>query len=57
MVLTGGGALLRNLPSLIAKSVGVPTILADDPLLCVAKGTSIMLENLDIYKKSILSKK
>ena len=57
MVLTGGGSLLRNLPELIAQSVGVPAISAEDSLLCVAKGTGVMLENLDIYKRSIMAKK
>ena len=57
MVLSGGGALLRNLPELIAKSTGVPCILADEPMLCVVKGTGIVLENLDVYKRSIMSKK
>jgi len=57
MVLAGGGSLLRNLPDLIARSTGVPCILAEEPLLCVAKGTGVILENLDVYKKSIMSKK
>lgn len=57
MVMTGGGSLLDNLPELIAKSIGVPAILAEDSLLCVARGTGVMLENLDIYKKTIMRKK
>ncbi len=57
MILTGGGALLRNLPQLIEKSVGVPAVAAEEALLCVAKGTGSMLSNLDMYKKSIMSKK
>lgn len=57
MILTGGGSLLKNLSELIAKSTGVPCTLAEESLLCVAKGTGVMLENLDIYKKSIMSKK
>jgi len=57
MVLSGGGALLRNIDELIAQSTGVPCFLAEDPLLCVAKGTGVVLDNLDIYKKSIMSKK
>lgn len=57
MVLSGGGALLRNLPELIAQSTGVPCTMAEDPLTCVAKGTGVVLENLDIYKKSIMMKK
>jgi len=57
MVLAGGGALLRNFPELIAQSTGVPCILTEEPMLCVAKGTGVVLENLDAYKKSIMSKK
>ncbi len=57
MVLTGGGALLRNIDKLIAKSTGVPCVVAEEPLLCVAKGTGVVLENLDVYKRSIMSKK
>ncbi len=57
MVLSGGGVLLRNLDELIAQATGVPCFLAEDPLLCVAKGTGVVLDNLDAYKKSIMSKK
>lgn len=57
MILTGGGGLLRNLDQLIIKASGVPCYLAENPLLCVAKGTGIALENLELYKKSILSKR
>lgn len=57
MVLSGGGALLRNIDGLIAQSTGIPCFVAEDPLLCVAKGTGVVLENLDIYKKSIMNKR
>lgn len=57
MVLSGGGALLRNLDELITQSTGVPCYVADEPLFCVAKGTGIALENLDLYKKSIMTRK
>jgi rod shape-determining protein MreB len=57
MVMTGGTALLRNLDHFIAQSVGVPCFVAEEPLLCVAKGTGVALDNLDSYKKSILSAK
>lgn len=57
IVLSGGSCLLRNLPSFISKFIGVPTILAEEPLLSVAKGTGVILENLDIYKKILMSKK
>jgi rod shape-determining protein MreB and related proteins len=57
MILTGGGALLRNIDKLITESTGVPCYLAEEPLLCVVRGTGVALEHLDEYKKSILSTK
>ena len=57
MVLSGGGALLKNINELIAQTTGVPCFVADEPLECVAKGTGAVLENLDVYKKSLMSKK
>lgn len=57
MVLSGGGALLRNLDQLLTETTGVPCYVAKDPLLCVAKGTGVILENLDKYKKSIMTRK
>lgn len=57
IILSGGTALLRNLDELITKSTGVPTYVAQDALLCVAKGAGVTLENLDVYKRSIMTKK
>ena len=57
MILSGGGALLRNIDTLFAEATGVPAYLAEDPLLCVAKGTGVALENLDVYKRSIMNKR
>ena len=57
MVLTGGTALLRNLDKLIGQATGVPAYVADDAILCVAKGTGIALDNLESYKRSILATK
>lgn len=55
MVLSGGTALLRNIDKLLAQATGVPAYVAEDALLCVARGTGIALENLESYKRSILS--
>jgi len=55
MVFSGGGALLRNIDKLITQETGVQSYIADEPLLCVAKGTGIALENLESYKRSLLS--
>lgn len=57
IILTGGSSLLRKLTDLIAEKTGVKTQTADDALFCVAKGTGVALEHLDIYKKSIISKR
>lgn len=55
MIMTGGTSLLKNLDQYIAQCVGVPCFVAEEPLLCVAKGTGVALDNLDSYKRSILS--
>ncbi|MBU2575693.1 rod shape-determining protein [Patescibacteria group bacterium] len=55
IVLSGGSSLLRNMDRLIAQATGVPAYTADEPLLCVAKGTGVALENLESYKRSILA--
>jgi len=57
MILSGGGALLRGLDQLITKQIGVPCFVAEEPLYCVVKGTGIVLENLEVYKRSIMAKK
>lgn len=57
MVLSGGGGLLRHLDELISQATGVSCSLATDPMLCVAKGAGLALEHLDVYKRSIMSKK
>jgi len=55
MILSGGSSQLRNLEKLLSKATGVPAYVADEPALCVAKGTGIALENLEIYKRSVLA--
>jgi len=53
MIVAGGGALLSNINELITKMTGVPSYTADESLYSVAKGTGVILDNLDLYKKSI----
>jgi rod shape-determining protein MreB len=57
IIMTGGSSLLRNLPDLVYRKTGVKATLAEDSLFCVVKGTGIALEHLDVYKKTVLSKK
>ncbi len=57
IILSGGGALLRNLDQLISQSLGVPCFVAEDPLTCVVRGTGVVLDNLEVYKRSIMAKK
>lgn len=54
MVISGGTGLLRNIDKLLSRATDVPAYVADEPLLCVARGTGIALENLESYKRSIL---
>lgn len=57
MILSGGSSLLRNIDKLFTRATGVSAYVADDALLCVAKGTGIALENLESYKRSVLATK
>jgi len=47
MMLTGGGALLRDLDRLLLEETGLPIHIAEDPLTCVARGSGIALERMD----------
>lgn len=53
IVLTGGGALLRNLDKEIAQATKIPVRIADDPLTCVARGTGILLSDFGLLRKII----
>jgi rod shape-determining protein MreB len=54
MVLVGGGALLKGLDSLLSQWLRVPVIVADDPLTAVARGTGVVLENLEAHRDVML---
>lgn len=53
IVLSGGTSLLRNIDKLIVQATGVAAHIAEDPLLCVVRGTGVALENIEMYKRSI----
>ncbi|HET8790088.1 rod shape-determining protein MreB [Modicisalibacter muralis] len=55
LVLTGGGALLRDIDKLIAEETGLPVIIAEDPLTCVARGGGKALEMIDQHTFELLS--
>ncbi len=57
IVLSGGGAQIENLTAFFKKVLGVQTFVAEEPLLCVAKGTGLILSHLDVYKRTLLNKK
>jgi rod shape-determining protein MreB len=54
MVLSGGGALLRNMDRLLIQVTGVPCHVAENPLNCVAVGTGLALEHFDFFRKSLV---
>jgi rod shape-determining protein MreB len=53
IVMTGGGALLRNFDRLLTKETGVPCYVADNPMACVALGAGLALENYEVIKRSL----
>ena len=52
IVLTGGGALLTDIDKLLTEETGLPVVVADDPLTCVARGGGRVLELFDEYGPS-----
>lgn len=55
ITLAGGGALLRGLDVVLQNATGMEVRIADDPLTCVAAGTAVFLENLEMWKNTIES--
>ncbi|MHB8572699.1 MAG: rod shape-determining protein MreB [Candidatus Dormibacteria bacterium] len=54
IVLTGGAAQLRNLDKFVSVQTGIPCIVADSPQTCVAMGTGLALDNLEVLKRNLL---
>jgi rod shape-determining protein MreB len=57
IILSGGSSQLHHLPEFFQKYLGVATYVGEDPLFCVAKGTGLILSHLDIYKRTLLTKR
>jgi rod shape-determining protein MreB len=55
IVLAGGGALLRGMGTVLGNATGLDVRVADDPLTCVARGTAVYLDNIEIWKDTMES--
>ena len=55
LVLTGGGALLTDLDKLLSEEIGLPVIVADDPMSCVARGGGKAMELMDEHDIDLLT--
>src|SRR5438477_66382 len=55
ITMAGGGSLIRGIDRAIRKEIDVPVRLAEDPLTCVARGTGLVIENLDKFKDALES--
>lgn len=53
IVMSGGTSTLRNLDTLLTREVGVPAYVAEEPMLCVVKGTGRAIENIDLYRRAL----
>ncbi|MEK7192490.1 MAG: rod shape-determining protein, partial [Patescibacteria group bacterium] len=57
IILSGGGAQLRYIDEFFKRMTGVQSYVADESLFCVAKGTGLILNHLDVYKRTLLNKR
>lgn len=57
IMMTGGGALLKNLDKLLSKETGMPVLVSDDALSCVGEGTGRSLENIELLKRVVMTTK
>jgi len=56
IILSGGGAQIRHIDEFFKRMLGVEAYIADEPLFCVAKGSGLILNHLDVYKRTLLNK-
>lgn len=57
IVMSGGTSLLRNFDKFISEETGVPAHVAENPLYCVVQGTALVMENIELWKRSITTKR
>ena len=57
IMMTGGGALLKNLDKLLSKETGMPVLVSEDALSCVGEGTGKSLENIELLKRVVMTTK
>lgn len=57
IVMSGGTSQLRNFDKLLTKETGVPAHVAEEALFCVVRGTGVVMENIELWKRSVVTKK
>lgn len=57
IVMSGGTSMLRNFDKLMTQETGVPSHVAEEPLLCVVRGTGLVMENIELWKRSVTTKR
>lgn len=57
IVMSGGTSLLRNFDKLLTEETGVPAHVAEDALFCVVRGTGVVMENIELWKRSVMTRR
>ena len=57
IVMSGGTSSLRNFDKLVTEETGVPAHVSEEPMLCVVRGTGLVLENIELWKRSVTTRK
>ncbi len=56
IIMSGGSSLLRNFDKLMTEETGVPSHVAEEPMLCVVRGTGLVMENIELWKRSVTTR-